>query len=185
MATLLTFHWRERKSRIAQFNVGYHKHMQEHLFIVSYNEVTKRHAVLEDDGLTAWLYLHGPSNDQAHTGHVEKACFVYSHVEPIDAKNAGSYSPRPPPIAKGYATPNAVCNNPDMQTWIIEWSEDGNRVLLRKDEKPWCLMEAEAGSKYGHSISIKTEGPWGSPWNQEKLENTVWRGQRTRIDGKS
>jgi hypothetical protein len=46
-------------------------------------------------------------------------------------------------------------------------------------------MEAEAGSKYGHSISIKTEGPWGSPWNQEKLENTVWRGQRTRIDGKS
>lgn len=158
--------------------------MPEHLFIASYDAATKRHAVLEDDGLTAWLYLHSPSDDPAQTGPVEKACFVYTHVAPIDAKDAGGYRPSPPPIAKGYVTHNAVCDSPESHIWVIEWSEDGRKVLLSRDEEPWCLMEAESGSKHGHSISIKAEGPWGSPWDQDKFENTAWRGQPARCTGR-
>lgn len=165
-------------------HVGPHTRMPDNLFIASYDEATKRHAVLEDDGLTAWLYLHGPSDDPAHTGAVEKACFVYSRVAPIDAKNAEGYRPSPPPIAKGYAAQNAVCDSPEAHSWIIQWSECGRRVLLRRDEEPCCLMEAQTGSKHGHSTSIKAEGPWGSPWDQVKFENTVWRGQQARCTGR-
>jgi len=153
--------------------------LPDHLFIASYDEVTKRHAVLADNGLTAWLYLHGPSDDPAHTAPVEKACFIYSQVAPIEAKDAGGYKPSPPPIAKGYAAKSAVCDSPGLYTWIIEWSEDGRRELLLRDDEPWCLMEAETGSKRGHSKSVKAEGPWGSPWDQGKFENTAWRGQHS------
>jgi hypothetical protein len=152
--------------------------MPEDLFITSYNEATKRHAVLEDDGLTAWLYLHGPSDDPRHTGPVERACFVYNRKPAIDPGDVKKYRPKPPPIAKGYATEFAVTEDPFQHRWVLEWSKSGEAVLLTRDGQPWCLVEVEGTSKYGHCKSIKAEGPWGSPWDQHSSDGLQWGGQQ-------
>jgi hypothetical protein len=143
----------------------------------SYNEATKRHAVLEDDGLTAWLYLHGPSDDPGRTAAVERACFVYSREAPIDARDVESYRPKPPPIAKDYATEAALTEEPAAHRWAIEWSTGGQAVLLRKDGQPWCLVEVNGASRHGHCKGIKVEGPWGSPWDQQRFDGLRWGGQ--------
>jgi hypothetical protein len=151
--------------------------MPEHLFIASYDETTKRHAVLEDDGLTAWLYLHAPSNTPNRTAAVEKACFAYNRIAPIAAEAASSYRPSPPPIAQDYATGLAVINDPDARSWAIHWSKDGGAVLLSMDGEPWCVIEAGGKSRHGHCKSIRADGPWGSPWDEQKFRSIEWEGK--------
>jgi hypothetical protein len=149
----------------------------EELFIASFNEATKRHAVLEDDGLTAWLYLHGPSDDPKRTAPVERACFVYNRKPAIDVRDVERYRPKPPPIAKAYATEFAVTDKPFRHSWTLEWSMNGEAVLLRKDQHSWCLLEVNGTSKHGHCKSIKADGPWGSPWDQKRFEGLQWGDQ--------
>lgn len=57
--------------------------MEEELFLAFYNETSKRHTVLEDDGLTSWLYLSQPSDDPAKTEPIDSYCFVYNRKEPM------------------------------------------------------------------------------------------------------
>lgn len=142
--------------------------MEEELFLAFYNETSKRHAVIEDDGLTAWLYLSQPSDDPAKTKPIDSYGFVYNRKEPIEVKEVQNYRPDPPPIAKGYASEEAVCTNPDQHRWSVLWSEDGESVLLQRDGIPWCLIMN--GEKMGYSKAIKVEGDWGHPWNDEKLK---------------
>jgi len=158
--------------------------MPEELFITSYNEATKRHAVLQDDGLTAWLFLHRPSDDRRHTAAVERACFIYNRKAAISAGDVKKYRPKPPPIAKGYATEFAVTEDPFHYRWILEWSKSGEAVLLTRDGQPWCVVEVNGTSNYGYCKSIKAEGPWGSPWDQQRFDGLRWGGpQDGGVDG--
>src|SRR5437879_6438114 len=144
--------------------------MPEDLFIASYHEATGRHAVLEDDSVTAWLYLHAPSNDPHRTAPVEKACFVYSRKAPIDTSDTTKHRPKPPPIARDYASESAVTENPASHDWIIKWSLRGEAVLLTRAGEPWCIIEVSGGNNRGCCKSIKREGPWGSPWDQQQFD---------------
>ena len=60
--------------------------------------------MLIDDGITGILYLYAPSDAEK----TEADCFAYNRVDPIDPKEVNSYRPGPPPIAKGYASKDAV-----------------------------------------------------------------------------
>src|ERR1700722_2556580 len=94
------------RSRIS--NLGRKPLMNEEFLVFVYSEDSHRHAMLADDGVTGILYLHAPSNDAAKTGEVEATCFAYNRVDPIDAAEVQRYRPGPPPIAKGYASKDAV-----------------------------------------------------------------------------
>jgi len=153
--------------------------MPEELFIASYHEATKRHAVLEDDGLTAWLYLHGPSDDPKRTAAVERACFVYNRKAPIDPRDVGRYRPKPPPIAKNCSNRTALTEDPAAHRWAIEWSTGGEAVLLRRDGQPWCLVEVNGANRRGNCKGIEVEGPWGSPWAQHRFDRLQWAANKT------
>ena len=150
------------------------RRMPEDLFIAFYHKPTGRHAVLEDDGLTAWLYLHAPSNDPHRTAAVEKACFVYNRKAPIDTSETTKHRPKPPAIDQHYASESAITENPASHDWTIQWSLRGEAVLLTRDGQPWCLIEVSGGNNRGHCKSIRAEGPWGSPWDQQKFHSTKW-----------
>src|SRR5437764_578058 len=136
--------------------------MDGDFLVTSYSEVSGRHAVLDDDGRTGILYLHAPSDDPGRTGAVEATCFAFNRVEPIDVKDVGNYRPGPPPIAKGYASADAVCPTPDSHTWRLVWSSDGTAVVLMRNGEPWGI--ATIDDRRGFSKAIQTQGPWGSPW---------------------
>ena len=148
--------------------------MTEELFISWYNETSRRHAILSDDGTTAWLYLHNPTQDTVQTGPVEIACFVYNRIEPIIETEVQQYRPSPPPITKRYASQSAVCRQPDTHDWTIVWSNDGESAVLKKDGIPWCFIEL--ATKRKRSKGIEIEGPWGAPWSEEAYANIEWSG---------
>jgi hypothetical protein len=152
--------------------------MDEEFLISVYSEDSHRHAILADDGATGIIYLHAPSDDAANTGEVEATCFAYNRVDPIDPKDVQSYRPNPPPIAKGYASKDAVCRNPESHKWKLTFSADGAAVLLMRDGKPWAMVAA--GFPHGHSKAIETLGPWGSPWSNEVYKATRWSGRAKR-----
>ena len=151
--------------------------MDDDSLVCLYSEDSQRHAILADDGITGILYLHAPSGDVAVTGKVEADCFAYNRIDPIDIKDVQSYRPNPPPIAKGYASKDAVCRTPELHKWRLTFSTDGTAVLLLMDGKPWAMVSLEA--RRGFSKAIGAPGPWGSPWSDEAHKATEWGG-RTR-----
>jgi hypothetical protein len=149
--------------------------MDDEFLACVYSLDSHRHAVLADDGVTGILYLHAPSDDAAKTGEVEATCFAYNRVDPIDAKEVQRYRPNPPPIAKGYASKDAVCRRPDLHKWNLKFSSDGLAVLLIRDGKPWAMVSLDA--RRGFSKAIEAPGPWGSPWSSEVHKSFEWDGR--------
>jgi hypothetical protein len=152
--------------------------MNEAFLVCVYSEDSHRHAILADDGVTGILYLHAPSDDASKTGEVEATCFVYNRVEPIDSKDVQSYRPNRPPVAKGHASENAVCQRPEWHTWELRFSTDGRAALLVRDCKPWAIVSLDAPR--GISKAIEAPGPWGSPWSNEAHQAGEWSGRARR-----
>jgi hypothetical protein len=146
--------------------------MDDDFLVWSYSEDSCRHAILADDGLTGILYLHGPSDNPQKTGPVEATCFAYNRIDPIEPEAVQSYRPKPPPIAKGYASKDAVCSQPTSHTWDLLFSSEGTAVLLMRDGEPWAI--AALGARRGISKAIQSSGPWGNPWSAEFYEATDW-----------
>jgi hypothetical protein len=151
--------------------------MADGILVVSYSEISHRHAMLSEDGPTSWLYLHAPSDDREIPGQVDATCFAYNRIDPIDVKDVKKYRPDPPPIAQGYASDRAVCRNSENHRWMIIWSMDGEAVVLMRDDETWGLVSLQAPR--GFSKAIQIEGPWGNPWSNEVYEATQWGGQST------
>jgi hypothetical protein len=147
--------------------------MDDNVLVCSSSEGGRRHAILADDGLTGILYLHAPSDNPDKTGEIEATCFAFNRIQPIETKDVHSYRPNPPPIAKGYASKNAVCLEPKSHKWEILWSLDGAAAVLMRDGKPWALVSL--AERRGLSKAIQTQGPWGSPWSDEVYKATEWR----------
>jgi hypothetical protein len=149
--------------------------MDDDFLVCAYSEDSHRHAILADDGRTGILYLHAPSEDPARTGAVEATCFVYNRIDPIEPGEVPTYRPGPPPIAKGYASAQAVCRTPTTQAWRLIWSSDGKAVALLRDDAPWAI--ASLDEPRGFSKAIQVQGPWGSPWSDVVYEATDWGGR--------
>jgi hypothetical protein len=154
--------------------------MDDDFLVCSYSEDSHRHAILADYGMTGILYLHAPSDDPGRTGEVEATCFAYNRVDPIETKDVQRYRPNPPPIAKGYASKDAVCQKPRSHTWKLNFSMDGTAVLLMRDGKPWAIVSID--NPQGFSKAIHAAGPWGSPWSNEVHKAMQWNGRLRRCD---
>src|SRR5262245_18392545 len=152
--------------------------MDEEFFLCVYSEDSHRHAILADDGVTGILYLHAPSDDASKTGEVEATCFAYNRVDPINTKDVQRYRPKPPPIAKGYASKEGVGRTPESHKWKLSFSMDGTAVLLMRDGKPWAMVSLDAPQ--GFSKAIESPGPWRSPWSNEERKAIEW-GVPTRL----
>lgn len=146
--------------------------MGDEFLVCAYSEDSHRHAMLVDDGITGILYLHAPSDNAEKTGEIEATCFAYNRVDPIDTKDVQRYRPGPPPIARGYASNDAVCRTPASHDWNMKFSSDGTVVLLLRDGKPWAMVSLD--EPRGFSKAIAKAGPWGNPWSIEIYKSIDW-----------
>jgi hypothetical protein len=146
--------------------------MPHELWVESYSERSRRHAIFTDDGRTGWVYLQAPSDNPAISGIVQADAFAYSRVDPIDVQDVQSYRPSPPPIACGYASANSKCSDPHCYEWRFVWSEHGDAVVLLRNEDPWCIATPEQSRGYSKAVAI--EGPWGSPWSEHVYAHRNW-----------
>ena len=138
----------------------------EGIFLSSRNAVSGRHAVFEDNGASAWLYL-----TEAGSQRPERDVFVYSPIEPVAKESAiaEAKAGKPPPLAADYAVSSEPFASPAVASLSFLWSADGQSVSLLHEGEPIAMIAAE--SQQGFSKAVARPGPYGLPWNQ-----SVYRG---------
>ena len=135
------------------------------LFLTDQNKVSRRFAVLEDDGNCAWLYLTEPDSRRPVAD-----AWVYNRIEAPSTNDIKSYMGRAPPAAVGYVGNLAQCLEPQSHNWTFLWSVNGESVAIAKDGEPMAYILA--GEKRGYSRELIKVGPWGSPWSVELFRKT-------------
>ncbi len=140
--------------------------MNNPLLISSYNKLSKRHAVFAEENESSWLYLHAPSDNPNETSEIVGDVFVCNTKELSEIVDVQKYRPDPPPIPKKYGNENSFCSDHEIQSWDLVWLENGNTILLTKNQIPWALITHN--EKQGMSKAIGEGGPWGIKWNQKK-----------------
>lgn len=152
--------------------------MAKRYLVCVYSVDSGRHAILADDGVIGVLYLHAPSTDPTKTGGVEGAGFAFNRKPPVGLGEVAGFQPGPPPIAKGSASPEAVCVEPMGHRWRLKFSADGSAVLLTRDAEPWVVVSL--ATPRGFSRAVAKPGPWGKPWSDDVYEETDWTGRTKR-----
>jgi hypothetical protein len=130
-------------------------------FISEQHPLSRRHAILEDDGASAWLYLTAPDNPRPVAD-----VFVYNRHAPADRVEDAAAS-GPPPIVKAFAAPAAVVPAPECSTWRFRWSADGESAALQRDGVVVALIPS--GRRRGYTAAVVAECPWGTPLRNEHL----------------
>jgi hypothetical protein len=130
-------------------------------FISEQHPLSRRHAILEDDGTSAWLYLTAPDDPRPIAD-----VFVYNRHAPADRLEdvAGS---GPPPIVTAFAAPGAVVSTPQRSTWRFHWSADGESVALKRDGVAVALIPSRR--RRGYTAAVAAECPWGAPLRDEHI----------------
>ena len=130
-------------------------------FISEQHPLSRRHAILEDDGTSAWLYLTAPDEPRPVAD-----VFVYNRHAPADCVKDAAGS-APPPIVKAFAAPEAVVSAPERSAWRFRWSADGESVALQRDGVAVALIPS--GRRRGFTSAVVAECPWGAPLHSEHL----------------
>ncbi len=137
----------------------------ENLFLDDQHPSSRRFAVLEDDGTSAWLYLTEP-NSRKPSGDA----WVFNRIPAPPSAAIKSYRGGPPPAAQGFASDTARCQAPTNHDWSFVWAADGESVAVLKDDAPVaCIV---AGTKGGFSRELLKDGPWGHLWSAKVYEKT-------------
>jgi hypothetical protein len=119
-----------------------------------------RHATLEDDGYSAWLYLTSQSKYE-----VIATCFVYSRVELPEHRVTPFGTSAPPLLIRQHATSVAVQPNVPAESLRLEFSPDGNSAVVFLRGDPWAFITYD--QKHGYSKSLSVAGPFGYPWDEQ------------------
>ena len=137
--------------------------MAEDIFLESQSPVSKRYAVLEDNGKIAFLYLTEPG-----TPKPVKDAVVYIRVPPVEAvdweriKKSGET----PLLRKDLASPTAVIKNPKASEFKFKWSADGDSVAVLRDGQP--LAFATIKERFGFSRAVSITSPLANAWDQAR-----------------
>ena len=133
--------------------------MPEEVFLSEQHPVSHRWAVLEDDGLSAWLYLTEPNSEKPIAD-----CWIYNRTS--NPEPAESYMSRgsAPPAPSDYIGDSAVVLSSDASSFRLVWSEDGESIAFFDDN---ILMGFIAsGEKRGYSRNLARAGAWGNPLDE-------------------
>jgi hypothetical protein len=130
------------------------------LFLKERNPASGRHAVLEDDGTCAWLYLTEPNGNRPVAD-----VWVYNRVPAPRMEQVASYRPSPPPAAIDYVSEAACLASPLKHRWHFLWSRSGDAVVLFRDDEARAFLLAR--QKHGYSRLLERDGPWGLSWSNQ------------------
>lgn len=134
--------------------------MPEEVFLSEQHPVSYRWAVLEDDGLSAWLYLTEPNSEKPVAD-----CWIYNRIP--NRGSTESYLSRgiAPPAPSEYVGYSALSITPNGSSFRLMWSKDGASVALFADNIIMGFIAA--GHDKGFSCNLKKAGVWGNPLDED------------------
>lgn len=144
---------------------------EEKSFMVeSQHHESNRVAVVEDDGISAWLYLT-EKNSRKPVADI----WIYNRIPAPDVDQIKNYQGGPPPAAKGYTQPLVIDETPLEEAWGFVWSKDGDSVLVHLHQTPTAMIIQ--GEKSGYCKDLLRNGPWGKVWDEKVAEETFSVGE--------
>jgi hypothetical protein len=121
--------------------------------------VSRRWAIFEDDGVSAWLYLTEPDVKRPVAD-----CGVYNRIAAPPNSDIERYRGGPPPACVGYAGLDARYSGTEPPEVCFRWSQDGEGVAVEVDGAP--LGFVAPGTTRGVSRHLVRTGPWGNHWDE-------------------
>lgn len=138
--------------------------MSEEIFLSEQHPVSHRWAVLEDDGLSAWLYLTEPNSEKPAAD-----CWLYNRIsnpEPVESYLSRGVAP---PAPSEYAGKGALLISPDASGFRLVWSKDGQSVAFFDDN--FLMGFIAVGQKRGFSRNLEKAGAWGNPLDEDLYQS--------------
>lgn len=124
---------------------------------------SKKLAIFEDNGSSAWLYLASAKNHD-----VEKDAFVYSPQTPRKELNrSGMKDGEPPILIQEYASENAVVRIDDENDLSIVWSDNGKSLSLFYGAEVLAAIYEDDEQGYSKALSVRCG--FGKPWSDDKF----------------
>jgi hypothetical protein len=127
----------------------------EEIFLSEQNPISSRWAVMNDDGLSAWLYLTEPNSEE-----IIGDCWLYNRISHPRHPKVYIDQGLAPPAPLEYIVNSAMAISPDTSKYQFLWSQDGESVAFFADD---ILMGfIAAGQKQGYSLNLAKAGGWGN-----------------------
>ena len=129
------------------------------IFLAQQHPVSKRHAIVDDDGRACWLYLTAPDSHEP----VADAWLCNRVAAPASCdRAAGDPSPDDPPVVPvRYVVDPEPRVPPPVERVRLQWSTDGHSVAAYFDGDLMGFIAYAAGP--GHSAHLRASGPYGEP----------------------
>jgi hypothetical protein len=144
--------------------------MSNDLFLSEQHPVSRRWAVFEDDGESAWLYLTQPDKEKP-----ERACWIYNGITPPVDADPLEYAAdgKAPPVVGEYAGPGALYSGEYPPEVRFLWSSDGESVGAIINGSVLGFLDGTDARLGAYSKNLARKGPWGEPWNEEVFHKVL------------
>ena len=137
--------------------------MNQGIFLSEQHKLSRRWAVLEDDGAAAWLYLTEPGATKPIAD-----CWLYNSVPAPAERNFGrGDTPVVPLTHTAYAPAFA---SPSPEAVGFKWAPDGHSIAVFFSDQLMGFI-ANLGP-HGHSRLLNSSGPYGSPLDEALYAST-------------
>jgi hypothetical protein len=136
--------------------------MTEPLLLSYFSDVSKRTAIVADEGDSVWLYLTEPE-----TQRPERDCWLLNTTTAPASPDFARYREQgqPPPAPASIIDPDGVRTTPAPDRWSVRWSTDGEAVAVALDGNPIGFVRSS--EQRGCARFLLRASPWGSPWDQD------------------
>jgi hypothetical protein len=111
----------------------------------------------------ALSHFRGPA-----TSREGRRDFARSRLGTTEEFRAHTEKGQAPPLAKDYASKEAILSAAKSREFRFQWTADGQSVALLRNNSPIAMILADA--KRGFSRAVGKSGPYGDPWDQAKYE---------------
>ena len=124
----------------------------ERPFLTLQHPFNRRWAIVEDDGVGAWLYVTEPDQPAPVAD-----CFIYSCVEPVDTIPANWDRSSPPPLTKHFATERAWQPDAASAAIRVAWTSNGNAavVLMKREYLERRIMRVAASGSGATGLGVE------------------------------
>lgn len=132
--------------------------MHEGPYISEQHQVSRRWAVLEDDGRVGWLYLTVPDSVKPISD-----CWLYNRGPAPERCDIGVMHDGAAPVVPLFATTPEAAMCPSENSLRLRWSADGESVAAFASGE--LLGFIPAGHRRGFSRHLRASGAFGSVLN--------------------
>lgn len=138
--------------------------MEDDIFLMEQNPVSKRWVIFDESENIAYLYLTERESQHPRADVVVYAKEIVHH----DAMTAPIRRGQPPLLTLDYASVKAIRTDIHQEDISFIWSPKGNAVAVCIRGEPTAFISANGSRTFSRAIARK--GPYGEPWSSAGFE---------------